>query len=69
MIQNNLKKLREKLDINQTEFARLLNVLPTQYNIWERQLKQPNLENIMKICSILKIKVEDLIEYIPDIPK
>ena len=66
MIRNKLFDLRHAHKMNQTEFAKLLGILPTQYNTWERQIKQPNLENVMKICRILNIKVEDLIEYIQD---
>lgn len=66
MIENNLKALRHQYQMNQTEFAKLLNILPSQYNIWERQVKQPNFNNVMKICYILNINVEDLIEYTPD---
>ena len=44
MIENNLKTLRHQYQMNQTEFAKLLNILPSQYNIWERQVKQPNRE-------------------------
>lgn len=53
--------------MNQSEFAKYLGVSPNQYNIWERQVKQPNLDNVMKLCQTLNIKVEDLIEYIPKI--
>lgn len=66
MIRNRLKELRHKHMMNQTEFARYLGVLHNQYNIWERQVKQPNLDNVMKLCQTLNIKVEDLIEYIPN---
>ena len=38
--------------MNQSEFAKYLGVSPNQYNIWERQVKQPNLDNDETMSNI-----------------
>ncbi len=66
MIRNKLFDLRHAHKMNQTEFAKLLEIPFNQYNRYEHQHNQPTLENCFKICHKLNIKIEDLIEYIPD---
>ena len=52
--------------MNQTEFAKFLDILPNQYNWYENQANQPNLQSAFRICHKLNIKMEELIEYFPE---
>jgi len=65
-IKNRLKSIRHKHEMNQTEFAQMLGVLQNLYCRWENQKQQPSLESALNICHKLKIKMEDLVEYIPE---
>ena len=49
----NLKKLRKRANLSQSELANLLGI--NQYNIsfWEIGRSEPNIEQIIKISEIL----------------
>lgn len=66
MIKNNLKALRHQHMMNQTEFAKLLGFHHNQYNRYEHNQIQPNLETACRICYVLQIPLEKLIEYTPE---
>lgn len=50
------------MEMNQTEFAGYLGIAVSLYNNYERQHKQPSLENAIKIASKLNCHVEELFE-------
>lgn len=65
-IRNRLKDVRHELKMEKGEFAKFLGMKHPQYSRYENNIKQPNLETVMKICNKVNKKVEDLMEYVPD---
>jgi DNA-binding XRE family transcriptional regulator len=67
-MKNKLAVYRQKLNMNQTEFAALLGVHRVTLNRWERQREQPSLESLLNIWDILNplldggINLQDLVE-------
>lgn len=48
--------------MEQIEFAAYLGYRLSQYNRWERQKAQPNLETAWTIAKKLNIRIEELFE-------
>lgn len=57
----NLKNYREKNKLTQKELAHLLQVNRVSYARWENGSREPNMETIKKIATILEISVDDLL--------
>lgn len=57
----NLKKLRKRANLSQTELAKLLDV--NQYNIsfWEIGRSEPSIEQLVKLSEILKVPTDYLL--------
>ncbi|WP_332629176.1 helix-turn-helix transcriptional regulator [Halalkalibacter flavus] len=65
-VKNNLKDIRHDYRMNQTEFADLLGLNVNQYNKYEHNRKQPNLETALMISGKLNKTVNELFERVPD---
>lgn len=65
VLENRLKHWRHKHEMNQKEFAALLEISQTQISRWENQKDQPSLESAFKIAKKLDISIEELFEYDP----
>ena len=62
---NKLKKLRESTGMSQHEFAKNAGVNVRTYQMYEQGAKlidNAKLQTILKICSTLSCKIEDIIE-------
>ncbi len=57
----NLKKIRKRANLSQTELAKLLEI--NQYNIsfWEIGRSEPNIEQIIKLSDILNVPTDYLL--------
>ena len=57
----NLKKLRKRANLSQTELAKLLEI--NQYNIsfWEIGRSEPNIEQLIKLSNILNVPTDYLL--------
>jgi DNA-binding XRE family transcriptional regulator len=64
MLKNKLKSWRHRLEMNQTEFAQHLGYTIGQYNLWENQKRQPDLENAWQIARKLNCTINDLFEEV-----
>jgi putative transcriptional regulator len=64
-MKNKLKYFRHKHEMNQKEFADYLGVNYQLYNRWEKQARQPNVDNIVKLCKKLNCSVEELFDNLP----
>ncbi|WP_036710448.1 helix-turn-helix transcriptional regulator [Paenibacillus pinihumi] len=60
MIINNLKDIRHEHKMNQTEFAEHLGLPQQQYNRYEKQRSQPDLERAILISEKLQRTVNDI---------
>jgi transcriptional regulator with XRE-family HTH domain len=55
-----LREQREKLDLNQTEFAEVIQVSETTISRWERNLSKPTRANLKFIIQNLRAQIPDL---------
>ncbi|MBP3592670.1 MAG: helix-turn-helix transcriptional regulator [Clostridia bacterium] len=50
-----IRNAREDLDLSQEEVARCIPMNQSSYSKIERDIQEPNLEQLRKICQILKL--------------
>ena len=50
-----IRNAREDLDISQTEIAELIPMNQSNYSKIERDIQEPSIEQLRRICQILKI--------------
>ena len=56
-----LKDLRKQAEITQVDVAAKLGISQPAYASWERGLKKPTQENLVKIAQILNVSVDYLV--------
>lgn len=58
---NNLKAIRKQKELTQKEVAALLG-FKSQDRIshWEKGQGYPSIQNLLKLCAVYSVKVEDL---------
>ena len=56
-----LKELRKKANFTQVEVAEKLGISQPAYASWERGVKKPTQENLIKIAQVLNVSVDYLI--------
>ena len=49
---NKLKQIRIEKGLTQKELAKLLNVSPAAYSLWEKGEREPRFEILRKLCNI-----------------
>lgn len=57
----NLYTLRKELDISQEQLAELIDISRQSVSKWELGESYPTVENIFKLCSVFKCKMNELI--------
>ncbi len=57
-----IKNAREDLDMSQREIASLIPMNQSNYSKIERDLQEPNLQQLKRICEILKLSPAYLLE-------
>lgn len=50
-----IKSAREDLDLSQNDMAKLIPMNQSNYSKIERDLQEPSLEQLRRICQILKL--------------
>ncbi|WP_462128330.1 helix-turn-helix domain-containing protein [Streptococcus parasanguinis] len=56
-----LKNLRKQAHLTQTEVAEKLGISQQAYASWERGIKKPTQDNLVKIAQILNVSIDYLI--------
>ena len=56
-----LKTLRKQVKLTQAQIAEKLNISQQAYGSWERGVKKPTQENLVKIAQILNVSVDYLV--------
>ena len=56
-----LKELRKKANFTQVEVAEKLGISQPAYASWERGVKKPTHENLVKIAQVLNVSVDYLV--------
>lgn len=62
-----IKQLRESLGLNQTEFASMIGVSNSRVSNWEKGINRPDVDLLSKICEVLHVSADDLLELNNDI--
>ncbi len=57
-----IRSAREDLDISQREIARLIPMNQSNYSKIERDIQEPSIEQLRRICQILKLDPRYLLE-------
>lgn len=53
--------------MTQAELANKTNIRPATINeMYHELVERVNLDYLSRICKVLNVKIEDLLEYIPD---
>ena len=64
-LSENIKKLRKKYNLSQSEFGKILNVSDKAVSSWEKGTKTPRIETIQKISEFFKVPSDSLINTYP----
>ncbi|MCR4888055.1 MAG: helix-turn-helix transcriptional regulator [Ruminococcus sp.] len=57
-----LKELREEAGMKQIEISQLLNISQMAYSYYERGLRQPDINMLIKLSEIFHVSVDYIIE-------
>lgn len=57
-----LKNLRKKVGLTQVDVARKLGISQQAYASWERGVKKPTQENLVKIAKIFNVSLDSLLD-------
>lgn len=57
-----IRNKREDMDLSQCEMARLIPMNQSNYSKIERDIQEPSLEQLRRICQILKLDPRYLLE-------
>jgi len=57
-----LKKLRKDAGVTQVDVAEKLGISQPAYASWERGIKKPTQENLVKIAQILNVSIDYLLD-------
>lgn len=60
-IQQNIKYIREEHNITQKEFARRIGRTANAVSNWEVGFRSPKLEDVVKICEVFNIGINEMI--------
>lgn len=60
-----LTRLRNKRGYTQQELADLLHISQPAYHKWETDASKPAMENLLKICEVYQIELNELFEEAP----
>jgi transcriptional regulator with XRE-family HTH domain len=60
-IGNNIKELREKNNLSQTELAVILKTTKRTLDLWEKDLKLPRTINVISIAEYFNVSIDFLI--------
>ncbi len=60
---NQLKQARLNKGLTQKELAKLLNVSPAAYSLWEKGEREPRFEVLEKLCKILNVDISYLMDW------
>lgn len=62
--QSNIKKLREGQNLTQAQLAVFIGVSENTIQNWEKNDALAHIEKVLRLCTTLNCKIEDLIDYV-----
>ncbi|MBQ8171939.1 MAG: helix-turn-helix domain-containing protein [Oscillospiraceae bacterium] len=57
-----IRNAREDMDLSQTDMAKLIPMNQSNYSKIERNVQEPNIEQLKRICQILKLDPRYLLD-------
>jgi DNA-binding XRE family transcriptional regulator len=57
-----LKEILEKKGMSQVELSKILGVSTVSVNLWSQNKSEPSLKMTLKICEVLNITLNELVE-------
>ena len=60
----NLRELRKKCNLTQSQLAQKIQVDQTAISQWERGITSPSLHHLLVLSEILDCKIEKLIKHV-----
>lgn len=57
-----IRNIREDMDLSQSEISKLIPMNQSNYSKIERNLQEPSMEQLRRICQILKIDPRYLLD-------
>ncbi|MBO5047072.1 MAG: helix-turn-helix transcriptional regulator [Clostridia bacterium] len=57
-----IRNTREDLDLSQSDMAKLIPMNQSNYSKIERNIQEPNMEQLRRICQILKLDPRYLLD-------
>lgn len=61
-LKENLKIYRKSMGIKQIDFAKCLGVSQKDISRWENGERTPNVENLKKICEVLNVSADIMLD-------
>ena len=58
----NLKSLRKVRNIDQKEFAQILNISPKTISHWETGYTEPSIAQLVEIANYFDVSLDDLLD-------
>lgn len=58
----NILHLRDKLSLNQSQFAEKLGVTRGQINAWENEKSKPRFDDLIEIANYFSLQIDDLVK-------
>ena len=62
MFNTNLRQIRRFRDYTQAEIAEKINITKSGYASWEQGIAEPSIDALKKLCSILNVSSDELLE-------
>lgn len=60
----NLKRIRREADLSQEAVAALASIHRTEISFLERGMRIPRIDTLMKLCAVLEVRPDELLEGI-----
>jgi transcriptional regulator with XRE-family HTH domain len=57
-----LKEILEKRGVTQSELSKMIGISTVSLSRWATGKSQPSLDTIVKICQILDVKIDELVQ-------
>ena len=58
-----LKEILEKKQISQVQLSRAMNTSTVSISSWATGKAMPSVETLIRMCEILDVSLEDLVDY------
>ena len=58
-----LKEILEKKQISQVQLSRAMNTSTVSISSWATGKAMPSVESLIRLCEILEVGLEDLVDY------